>query len=148
MMEHRNISEPLEGGVQTNQRAELTALLRALECIPITKPSHIWTDSSYSINCVTKWYKVWEQNGWKAQLTTEDRKMNIKDKEVKNRDLVEAIRRKISERDTIGTLTDIQWIKGHGKSYGNIAADRLAVAGAKMKAKALSQQTAHKARGG
>ncbi|KAF6821317.1 RNAse h domain protein [Colletotrichum sojae] len=143
----RNISEPLEGGVQTNQRAELTALLRALECIPITKPSHIWTDSSYSMNCVTKWYKVWEQNGWKAQLTNEDRKMNIKDKEVKNRDLVEAIRRKISERDTIGTLTDIQWVKGHGKSYGNIAADRLAVAGAKMKAKALSQQATHKARG-
>ncbi|KAF6824892.1 RNAse h domain protein [Colletotrichum musicola] len=143
----RNISEPLEGEQQTNQRAELTALLRALECIPITKPVHIWTDSSYSINCATKWYKIWEENGWKAQLTAEDRKKNITDKEVKNRDLVEAIRRKINERDTIGTLTDIQWVKAHDKTAGNIGADRLAAAGAKMKAKELSQQAAHKAHG-
>lgn len=144
----RNVSEPLQGEVQTNQRAELTALLRALERIPITKPSHVWTDSSYAINCATKWYKIWEGNDWKAQPTPEDRKKGITEKDVKNRDLVEAIRRKINERDTIGTLTDIQWVKGHGKSPGNIAADRLAVAGAKVKAKALSLRAAQKARAG
>ncbi|KAL7623840.1 hypothetical protein AAE478_005396 [Parahypoxylon ruwenzoriense] len=118
----RNISERLEGKVQTNQRAELTAILRALESVPIGQKIRIFTDSKYSLNCVTEWYKNWEKNGWRT-----------KDGLVKNRDLVEAIRAKIDERDEFGTDTYFQWVKGHEMNNGNVAADRLAVQGANLK---------------
>src|SRR4051794_17307911 len=60
---NRNISERLEGEVQTNQRAELTAILRALESINDAQPAEVRTDSKYSIQCVTEWYVNWLRNG-------------------------------------------------------------------------------------
>ncbi|KAK8025658.1 hypothetical protein PG990_003481 [Apiospora arundinis] len=116
----RNISERLEGELQTNQRAELTAILRALEQVSDDQDIRIFSDSNYSINCVTKWYINWEKNGWKTQ-----------GKVVKNKDLVELIRAKIRDRDALGTNTLFQWIKGHANDAGNVAADQLAVLGAR-----------------
>ncbi|KAK6825172.1 hypothetical protein PG995_015238 [Apiospora arundinis] len=116
----RNISERLEGELQTNQRAELTAILRALEQVSDDQDVRIFSDSNYSINCVTKWYINWEKNGWKTQ-----------GKVVKNKDLVELIRAKIRDRDALGTNTLFQWIKGHANDAGNVAADQLAVLGAR-----------------
>lgn len=51
----------------TNQRAELTAILRAIErtaAEPV--PLEIRTDSMYSINCLTTWYRAWERDDWKV----------------------------------------------------------------------------------
>ncbi|KAK7744719.1 hypothetical protein SLS62_010076 [Diatrype stigma] len=118
----RNISEPLEGEVQTNQRAELTAILRAVEGVSVTQDIRIYSDSKYSISCVTEWYKSWEKNQWRTR-----------EGPVKNRDLVEAIRAKIEERDAAGTHTYFQWVKGHAADAGNVAADTLAVKGAMRK---------------
>lgn len=120
MMRYSNISERLEGELQTNQRAELTAILRALEQVSDDQDVRIFSDSNYSINCVTKWYINWEKNGWKTQ-----------GKVVKNKDLVELIRAKIRDRDALGTNTLFQWIKGHANDAGNVAADQLAVLGAR-----------------
>lgn len=117
----RNISERLSGTPQTNQRAELTAILRALETVPVTQGVMIWSDSMYAINCVTEWFVKWEKNGWKTHKG-----------QVQNRDLVEAVLIKIREREAEGTTTMIKWIKGHESSQGNIWADRLAVGGAHM----------------
>ncbi|OTB04289.1 hypothetical protein M426DRAFT_155714 [Hypoxylon sp. CI-4A] len=116
----RNISERLQGDVQTNQRAELTAILRALETVPVDEKVLIFSDSKYSISCVTEWYVNWQKNGWKTQAG-----------EVKNKDLVVAIRAKIDERTEAGTKTYFQWVKGHAANAGNHAADDLAVKGAK-----------------
>lgn len=118
----RNVSERLEGEPQTNQRAELTAILRALQAVSVDQDVRIISDSKYSISCVTQWYTNWERNGWKTQ-----------GKDVKNRDLIEAIRAKIQDRDDSGTQTMFQWVKGHGEDMGNAAADRLAVLGARMR---------------
>ena len=62
------ISEKLTG-LPTNQRAELYAILKALLTIDILnyKNINIYTDSMYSINCITKWVKGWKKNGWKVQ---------------------------------------------------------------------------------
>ncbi|KAG9712724.1 hypothetical protein KCU75_g24689, partial [Aureobasidium melanogenum] len=60
----RNLSEPLSGTRQTNQRAELTAIQRALEIAPRNRPVTIYTDSNYSIKCVTEWFVKWRANGW------------------------------------------------------------------------------------
>lgn len=116
----RNVSEPLKGQLQTNQRAELTAILRALEIAPTRREVHIITDSSYSINCVTIWYKNWERNNW---LTSTKQP-------VMNKDLIEDILAKIRERQGLGFATVFNWIKGHSNDPSNEAADRLAVSGA------------------
>lgn len=118
----RNISERLAGPIQTNQRAELTAILRALEVVTPYQPVRVVTDSQYSINCVTVWSRSWERKGWKT-ATGED---------VKNQDLVKAIRERVKEREEAGTETAFEWVKGHSKNVGNEAADRLAVAGSSM----------------
>ena len=60
------ISEKLIG-LPTNQRAELYAILKELLIIDILnyKNINIYTDSMYSINCITKWVKGWKKNDWK-----------------------------------------------------------------------------------
>jgi len=116
----RNISEGLKGERQTNQRAELTAVKRALDICPIDRNAIIFSDSSYSINCVTTWFKSWRRNGW----------MTASKKPVDNKDLVEDVVKKIEERELCGTQTNFVWLKGHADDPGNIAADKLAVEGA------------------
>jgi ribonuclease HI len=114
------VSEALEGPLQTNQRAELTAILRALQLVHKTQDIEIITDSNYSINCSTVWYKTWYKNGWKTSTNGE----------VVNKDIVVDIRKLIDRRDAAGASTDFTWIKGHANDPGNEAADKLAVAGA------------------
>jgi ribonuclease HI len=116
----RNISERLLGEPQTNQRAELTAILRALETIDLAQDVEVRTDSKYSIQCVTEWYINWEKNGWKTQSGP-----------VKNQDLVQLVRDKLDEREANGGRTQFIWVKGHDTDRGNHAADQLAVAGAR-----------------
>lgn len=58
----------LKEKIPTNNKAELTAILKALDGVKLNVKSPIdvilCCDSMYSINCVTKWYKKWETNGW------------------------------------------------------------------------------------
>lgn len=115
----RNISERLHGDIQTNQRAELTAILRALQTVPPTHGVLIWSDSMYAIKCVTEWFVKWESNGWKTHKGP-----------VQNRDLVEMVLQEIRKREALRTKTVIKWIKGHEGNRGNVAADGLAVRGA------------------
>ncbi|ERT00041.1 ribonuclease HI [Sporothrix schenckii 1099-18] len=118
----RNISERLKGPMQTNQRAELTAILRALQLVPVTQPVRIFSDSTYSINCVSVWYKSWASNGWKTRGGDP----------VMNQDLIKAVRTFIDTRDKSGTMTMFRWVKGHSSDSGNVAADMLAVQGARQ----------------
>ncbi|KAI1311675.1 ribonuclease H-like protein [Xylaria venustula] len=117
----RNVSERLSGEIQTNQRAELTAIIRALEASKRNAKIRIFTDSKYSIDCSINWYKSWEKNDWKKSNGDA----------VLNQDLVKNIRALINKRDKAGYETLFQWVKGHSSNVGNIAADRLAVAGAR-----------------
>ncbi|KAJ5661695.1 Ribosomal protein L9/RNase H1 N-terminal [Penicillium maclennaniae] len=118
----RNVSEPLKGARQTNQRAELTAILRAIDIAPRHRDVTIVTDSQYSINCVTVWFTNWKRNNW----MTKDKKP------VENRDLVEPILARIEERNELKVKTLFEWVKGHNKDPGNEAADQLAVNGAQQ----------------
>lgn len=120
-MASRNVSEPLPGSRQTNQRAELTAMLRALEIAPRNRHVTIITDSKYSIDCVTVWYINWRRNGWQTSTR----------KPVENRDIIENVLSKIEERNAFGVKTLFEWIKGHANHAGNVEADRLAQDGAR-----------------
>ena len=118
---NRNISEILPGTRQTNQRAELTAIARALEIVPRNRNVVIITDSKYSIDCVTSWFQNWRRNGWKTAAG----------KAVENKDIIENVVGKIEEREGLGVRTSFEWIKGHANHPGNMEADRLAVDGAR-----------------
>lgn len=132
---YRNVSEALHGTRQTNQRAELTAIQRALELSPRDREITIYSDSQYAIKCVTEWFPKWRSNGWKSTTG----------KAVENRDLVERILNLIEEREQISrkyatgssgmararARVHFQWVKGHKDDPGNIAADGLATAGAR-----------------
>ena len=86
-------------GKQTNQRAELYAIYRALEIASEERPEHevtIYTDSMYSINCMDIWIAKWKKTGYKG---------------ISNRDLVEAID---NLREKLPKVTFI-WIKAHQK---------------------------------
>lgn len=140
----RNISEPLQGSKQTNQRAELTAMVRALEVAPKDRRIIIVSDSKYAIDCVTDWFHNWQKNGW----------VNAARKPVENKDLVQKIIDMLEDRarlnqNRISAGEDLptsdkrafwnrgpggvrfEWVKGHNKDEGNSAADSLAVAGAR-----------------
>ena len=57
---------------QTNQRAELNALLRGLQYAVQTlktdsTPITIWSDSEYAIHCTSKWGPTWWRNDWKKK---------------------------------------------------------------------------------
>ena len=73
----------------------------------------IESDSQYAINCSTKWVKGWKKNGWK----------NSQKKPVKNKELIQAIDREISQRP--GPV-DFRWVKGHAGNEGNELVDELA----------------------
>ncbi|KAM0430471.1 hypothetical protein ACHAPT_005818 [Fusarium lateritium] len=118
----RNLAERLPGEPQTNQRAELMAMLRALQIAPLDQAVQIFSDSQYSINCVTQWALSWENKGWKTATGGE----------VKNQDIIREVLAKMKERTKAGAGTYFQWVKGHAADRGNIAADHLAVSGAKM----------------
>ncbi|KAF9572475.1 hypothetical protein EC968_009861 [Mortierella alpina] len=116
----RNVSERLGGEPQTNQRAELMAVYRALQvCGSDTAPVEIRTDSMYTVNIVTKWAEGWIKNNWRRS----------DGEKVMNRDIIEPLIAKIKSRPG-----PIKWVhvKAHVGTFGNEMADKLANAGAIM----------------
>lgn len=115
----RNTSISVTSPNPTNQSAELMAIKYALTFCKETSDILIMTDSAYSINCLTVWYKSWMKNGWK----------NSKHEDVVNKELIKEILDIISYRDSMEYVTSFQHVKAHKDSVGNIGADKLAVAG-------------------
>ena len=95
----------------TNNRMELTAVIRALGALNQACEVHLHTDSRYVIDGITKWIFGWQKNGWK----------NSQKKPVLNADLWQ---------DLIAAVRPhkIQWIwvKGHDGHPENERADKLA----------------------
>ncbi|KAJ1985241.1 hypothetical protein H4R33_004130 [Dimargaris cristalligena] len=114
----RNVSETLLDGRQTNQRAELMAIKRAIEKADLNTPLEICTDSQYSINCITKWGYHWEFTAWKTATGSK----------VVNADVIQDIRQVLAIRP--GPVI-FRKVRAHSGDPGNNKADRLAVRGAK-----------------
>ncbi|WP_153109939.1 ribonuclease HI [Propionivibrio limicola] len=95
----------------TNNRMELTAVIRALEALKRPVSVSIHTDSQYVQKGISEWIHNWKRNGWK----TADRKP------VKNADLWQ-------ELDSLVKHHQIRWVwvKGHAGHEGNERADQLA----------------------
>lgn len=95
----------------TNNRMELTAVIRALGALTRPASVQIHTDSQYVQKGISQWIHNWKRNGWK----TTDKKP------VKNADLWQELDR-ISQQHRITWL----WVKGHAGHPGNERADTLA----------------------
>jgi len=106
-------SKELCGGelMTTNNRMELTAVIRALEALKRTCKLKIYTDSVYVQKGMTEWLASWKARGWR----TADKKP------VKNDDLWQQL-------DALAQDHQIEWIwvKGHAGEAGNERADALA----------------------
>lgn len=118
-----NVSERLTGSPQTNQRAELAALLRAFEIIDAKGKGgkyEICTDSAYVIGCLAGWAATWEQRGW----------VNSEGTPVRNQDLIKALLT-IKNRPSCRHVT-LKKCQGHVNDHFNSQADLLAVLGSRM----------------
>jgi ribonuclease HI len=124
----RNISARLPGLHQTNQRAELFAVLKALEAIYTThlpgskRNIYILTDSKYVVRALTEWAVRWEREGWKS---TGNKEVISKDLFKRARDLMRALA-------DVNVMISFRHIPGHSGIWGNEQADKLAVMGAHM----------------
>ena len=111
--EHRR---ELSGGEArtTNNRMELTGVIRALEALKETCQVELYSDSKYVIDALEKgWAKSWRAKGW------------IKgDKEpALNPDLWERLL-ELCEKHTV----HLHWVKGHASDPNNERCDEMAVA--------------------
>ena len=106
----------LSGGEKntTNNRMELTAVIRGLEALKEPCEVDFYTDSKYIIDSVTKgWAVKWKNNGW----IKPDKKPAL------NPDLWE----RVLELLEVHKVT-FYWVKGHAGHPENERCDRLAVA--------------------
>ena len=95
----------------TNNRMELTAVIRALEALRRRCKVRLYTDSQYVQKGISQWIHDWKRRGWR----TADKKP------VKNEDLWRRL-------DELAGGHDIEWhwVRGHAGHPENERADALA----------------------
>lgn len=101
----------------TNNRMELTAVIRALEALKRPTRARVHTDSQYVQKGITEWIHAWKKRGW----LTADRQP------VKNADLWR-------ELDRLAAQHRLEWIwvRGHAGHAENERADGLAQRGIEL----------------
>lgn len=95
----------------TNNRMELTAVIKALEALKRPCSVHLYSDSRYVLQGITEWLPNWKKNGWRTAAR----------KPVLNSDLWQALDSAVARHQV-----EWHWVKGHSGDAGNEEADRLA----------------------
>ena len=115
ILEYRGQQKELSGGEEntTNNRMELTAVIRGLESLKESCIVELYSDSKYVIDGLEKgWAEGWKQRGWKKA----DKKPAL------NADLWE----QLLELTKVHKVK-FQWIKGHAGFPENERCDSMAV---------------------
>lgn len=97
--------------ITTNNRMELYAILKSLQCLKFSSNIAIYSDSQYVVKGITDWSLKWQNNNW---LTTGKNS-------VSNQDLWKALIYE-SQRHFIRWY----WVKAHHKSFDNSFVDQVA----------------------
>ena len=97
----------------TNNRMELTALLRGADLVPEGRPTTLYTDSKLCFDTITKWAPGWAAQGWKRKRG-----------EVSNLDLVQALYAVMQRRSEL----QLAWVPAHSGLKWNEYADALSTA--------------------
>ncbi|WP_226017142.1 ribonuclease HI [Novosphingobium sp. FKTRR1] len=100
----------------TNNRMEMTAVIRALEALNQPCMVRLHTDSRYVIDGITKWVFGWQKKNWKT----------ADNKPVKNEDLWRTLLA-VTKPHRIDWI----WVKGHDGHIENERVDKLASDAAK-----------------
>ena len=95
----------------TNNRMELTAVIKSLSSIPNGSKVNIFTDSKYVINGIESWIINWKKNNWRGSNK----------KEVKNKELWMLL-----DQATENLQIHWNWVKGHSGDKYNDEVDQLA----------------------
>ena len=95
----------------TNNRMELTAVIRALAALTRPCTIEVYTDSLYVKKGISEWIHDWKRRGWRT----------ADGKAVKNAELWQRL-------DALRNLHAVEWrwVKGHSGDPGNERADALA----------------------
>ncbi len=114
ILSYRGTEKELSGGEvdTTNNRMEVTAVIRALQALKEPCSVEIYSDSAYTVNAFNEgWIDSWQSSGWRG----------ADKKEVKNRDLWE----ELLALTKIHTVSFIK-VKGHSDNEKNNRCDALA----------------------
>ena len=95
----------------TNNRMELTAVIRALQALKRPSRVRLYTDSQYVQKGISSWIHQWKRRGWR----TAERQA------VKNADLWQVL-------DELAARHEVEWhwVRGHAGHPENERADELA----------------------
>lgn len=112
-LKYNEQEKSLFGGEEntTNNRMEMTAVIRALEALKRPSMVKVYTDSVYVQKGMMEWMAGWKAKNWRT----------ANKKPVKNDDLWKQL-------DTLSNQHQIEWVwvKGHAGNEGNERADQLA----------------------
>ena len=113
VLRFKQVEKELCGGeaATTNNRMELTAVIRGLDALREPSRVRVYTDSQYVQKGISEWIHSWKRRGWK----TADKK------DVKNVDLWKMLDEAASHHSV-----EWHWVKGHAGHPENERADRLA----------------------
>lgn len=115
ILKYKGHEKEISGGENptTNNRMEITAVIKALELLKEPCSITLYSDSQYVCNAISKgWAKKWQQNNW----------MRNKKEPALNPDLWETLLRLLERHEL-----EIVWVKGHAGHPENERCDRLAV---------------------
>jgi len=113
LMRYGAAEKSLYGGEHstTNNRMELTAVIKGLEALNKPCKVHITTDSKYVLSGITEWMPNWKKRGWKTASK----------KPVLNAELWRQLDELVAQHEV-----DWEWVKGHSGHPENEIADALA----------------------
>jgi len=110
----------------TNNRMEMTAVIRALEALKEPCEIALYSDSKYVIDGITKWVHGWKKRGW----------INASKKPVLNTDLWHDL-----IEQTARHQISWNWVRGHNGHEENERVDQIASAEAEGAANDKAGQT-------
>ncbi len=115
ILRYKGVEKELSGGEEntTNNRMELTAVIKGVEALKKPCKILLTTDSRYVADGISKgWAEAWRKNGWRKA----DKKPAL------NHDLWEKLLTLLEKHEI-----EIHWVKGHEGHPENERCDRLAV---------------------
>lgn len=116
ILRYNGIEKELSGGEKdtTNNRMELTAVIKGLKALKEPCKVTLTTDSKYVSDGISKgWAQSWKNNGWRKA----DKKPAL------NPDLWDELLNLLDVHEV-----EINWVKGHAGHPENERCDKLAVA--------------------
>ena len=114
VLRHGDNERLLYGGesMTTNNRMELTAVIRALETLKYPCHIELYSDSKYVLQGISEWLPNWKQRNWRTASK----------KPVMNMELWQRLDELASQQKSINW----HWVKGHSGDPSNELADQLA----------------------